>query len=623
MMIAIAHSLAITSYGQEIKVKSFSMQMEPMTVPMQRKDNNGDVLVSAFAVESIRIDKVCEANNMDLSARTNPRQDLNGKNCALIKVYLPIAGVRFQGNVIGEVTYLGSEYWVYISEGTKEFRINSPSANPIHVNFTEWGIEKTVGSNVYEIYCSIKTSGNSGYTQEDFVESMSSRQALIDKRKYNEAIASLEMLMDSIAPFGIEMFTNTVSDRINLCRRHLALKSLQAIATGDPSCERVVIKKDNKYGVVDEVGNIIVYPEYEYIEPYKNDVAWVNKKGKYGAVSKSGAVKIPIEYSSKSIITYDQGKDIPQLMLVSKDDINYGVIDCYDGSVKLPFIYGGNRVGILGENEEAFCLYNNKTKRTVLYDSQNCKEIASLKKDIIYCEPLNYGLGLVMKDQGKSDNSFLYKFGIIDSMGNEVAACEYQISNLPVGSNMDDNLIDIVMVQPTKNDGVDPQTRLFSLKSRDYLNDRHYSHAYRQWRDWIIVSIDDQKNEFFGLVNRYTGEEKINPYKPVCNDYNFIYLDEDEKLLINGYHKKNYIFENEGTMTELPENEVEYLFYGGLAEFRKNRKSGFIDSNGNIVIAPTYDAVEPFKIDYNENIWKAKVELDGATYEIDRNGNRI
>ena len=69
--------IALTPFlaaADEIRIKSFSMQMEPMTVEMQRKDNNGEV-------------------------------------CALVKVIIPTAQATFEGNLIGRSYYKTSEYW--------------------------------------------------------------------------------------------------------------------------------------------------------------------------------------------------------------------------------------------------------------------------------------------------------------------------------------------------------------------------------------------------------------------------------------------------------------------------------------------------------------------------------
>lgn len=97
--------------AQEIKVKSFSMQMEPMTVSMQKKD-------------------------------------LNGFICPLIKVQLPIAGCKFEGNVI-DVRFDVNEYLVYLSPDSKVLGIKCPNYTPLRVNFIDFNIPKLVAKGIY------------------------------------------------------------------------------------------------------------------------------------------------------------------------------------------------------------------------------------------------------------------------------------------------------------------------------------------------------------------------------------------------------------------------------------------------------------------------------------------
>ena len=59
----------------------------------------------------------------DITARTQPRQDINGNDCALIKVQLAASGAEFDGNVVGNVSYNKSEYLVYMSEGSKRLSV--------------------------------------------------------------------------------------------------------------------------------------------------------------------------------------------------------------------------------------------------------------------------------------------------------------------------------------------------------------------------------------------------------------------------------------------------------------------------------------------------------------------
>lgn len=85
--------------AQEIKVRSFSIQMEPMTMPMQRKDINGNI-------------------------------------CALVKVIIPSAQAAFEGNLIGNCDFRTSEYWCYLSPGSKYLKVKYPACEPLMIDFT-------------------------------------------------------------------------------------------------------------------------------------------------------------------------------------------------------------------------------------------------------------------------------------------------------------------------------------------------------------------------------------------------------------------------------------------------------------------------------------------------------
>ena len=55
----------------------------------------------------------------DQTALLNPRKDINGTVCGLVKVQLKELGAEFEGNVMGDVQFTGSEYLVYLPNGTK------------------------------------------------------------------------------------------------------------------------------------------------------------------------------------------------------------------------------------------------------------------------------------------------------------------------------------------------------------------------------------------------------------------------------------------------------------------------------------------------------------------------
>ena len=109
-------------HAQDVQVK-FESKAEPMTVPMQRKDLNGDL-------------------------------------CALVKVLLPQNDVAFEGNVIGKVTFRTNEYWVYMSPNSQYLRIKIPGRYPVLVNFTQYGIEGVESKGIYELLVKIANSSD-------------------------------------------------------------------------------------------------------------------------------------------------------------------------------------------------------------------------------------------------------------------------------------------------------------------------------------------------------------------------------------------------------------------------------------------------------------------------------
>lgn len=100
--------------------------------------------------QEIRVEEVREIAN-DLEARTHPRQDLNGENCALLKIAAPsLEHLVFNGNIIGDTRYNAGVYYVYIPAGTKKIEYLHNDYLPGSIDFKSYGItiEK---STVYSI----------------------------------------------------------------------------------------------------------------------------------------------------------------------------------------------------------------------------------------------------------------------------------------------------------------------------------------------------------------------------------------------------------------------------------------------------------------------------------------
>jgi len=77
------------------------------------------------------------------------RKDLNGVTCALVKVQVVDAIDRVEGNIIGEIDSRGTEKRIYMTQGTKMFRLYPHSHLPVSIVTSEYDIERLEGNRVY------------------------------------------------------------------------------------------------------------------------------------------------------------------------------------------------------------------------------------------------------------------------------------------------------------------------------------------------------------------------------------------------------------------------------------------------------------------------------------------
>jgi hypothetical protein len=95
--------------------------------------------------------KKFEPLDKDQTAVTSPRKDINGNTCGLVKVALKEAGAEFEGNVMGDVQFTGSEYLVYLPNGTKRLGIKHPDYLPTTIVFADYGTKRVASSTTYEL----------------------------------------------------------------------------------------------------------------------------------------------------------------------------------------------------------------------------------------------------------------------------------------------------------------------------------------------------------------------------------------------------------------------------------------------------------------------------------------
>lgn len=108
------------------------------------------MLLSYATAQQLEVKSMSFISN-DLSAEHHERKDINGTPCALVKVVTKGENARFEGNVLGNVTYKSGEYWVYLSTGTTQLRISIPGFLPLHVSFAKHGVNKVMSGKTYQL----------------------------------------------------------------------------------------------------------------------------------------------------------------------------------------------------------------------------------------------------------------------------------------------------------------------------------------------------------------------------------------------------------------------------------------------------------------------------------------
>ena len=111
----------------------------------------------------------------DLTAQTQPRKDLNDRNCALIKVGIGLQGVQFEGGIMGNVENKTGEYWVYMPQGNRQLKVKHTNYAPVMVTFADYGVEKLESNRTYELI--VVTYPQYAITQNVTNQSLDSQQS--------------------------------------------------------------------------------------------------------------------------------------------------------------------------------------------------------------------------------------------------------------------------------------------------------------------------------------------------------------------------------------------------------------------------------------------------------------
>ena len=101
------------------------------------------VFAQKLTVESFKL------AGSDLTAQTQPRKDLNDRNCALVKVQFVGDILNVEGNVIMPLVKRNNETWVYMPQNTRQMKVITKNYLPLMVTFADYDIERLESNRTY------------------------------------------------------------------------------------------------------------------------------------------------------------------------------------------------------------------------------------------------------------------------------------------------------------------------------------------------------------------------------------------------------------------------------------------------------------------------------------------
>ena len=85
----------------------------------------------------------------DLTAQTQPRKDLNNRNCAVVKVQFVGELTNIEGNVIMPLVKRNNEAWVYMPQNTRQMKVITKNYLPLMVTFADYDVERLESNRAY------------------------------------------------------------------------------------------------------------------------------------------------------------------------------------------------------------------------------------------------------------------------------------------------------------------------------------------------------------------------------------------------------------------------------------------------------------------------------------------
>ncbi len=422
----------------------------------------------------------------------------------------------------------------------------------------------------------------------------------------------------------------------------------------------LLCKVNNKYGYLDLKGNEVIITQYDFAYDFENNgLAKVHNKvpgnytNLYGYIDKKGNEIIPVKHeiigsfinglvyvkdpsSNRYGYMEKTGKWILKpvyLEATSFDESGGAWVKTTDN--KYQYINkAGKELGTLNDKGEyrAFGMDGYTVIENTEYPYVVIDKTGKQIKKIDDCD----GIYLFSEGIAGYKSKANSKYGFVDTEGNKIIPNEYDgFAGFSEGIAKVDKKVDgknksgyidakgniilplVYETVGTFRDGwglIKKDSNYFFVDRNGNLKEppRKYNELYDFKSGFSLGVIKAKNNNLatYYYINKQLKEEFSTSFKEsyaIWDDVAVIKRDKEYELM----NKKGEVFKSLGA--------VDYLRFSveGMISVRQNRKWGFVNNRGDIIVTPKYDSCEVFKYGY------AKVKMGNKWGIIDKSGTEI
>lgn len=504
------------------------------------------VCAQRFEVESV------EAALFDMTAAHNPRTDLNGDACALVKFEIASPNAKFQGNVMGDVRYDVGEYWVYAVPGTKELHVLHENLLPLKLYFPDYGIPALEPKTTYVVTLLLPNTQGAPVT-------------IPGKTRYVYPFRD-----ESTGYWGLR---NYMGEEI-LEPRYEEMDYIKRY-------DYFVVVENGKVGIINKMGHELLPCVYD--RPIDNcpDFVASAKDGRWGVVDYSNKTLVPFEY--QEIKSLSCGDDI---LLAYKKDDKWALVAPDGFRLLTPFKYKYVMdLNVLASNGIMTYLNPDSYALVAVLGNDKWGFVDGLGREVIapkYDHDESYGTGdCPTFIDGYAAVKLNGNYGMIDLRGNVVLPFDYWYFEEVLRDSP------AVYYVARKNLGdLSGPDELLSTKGEKLIDKEYYSLA--EFGDSMAVVFDGVYDNFKRGVYDLKAKREI-----FSGDYDEISYLAQNRFMVRKDGKWGCFDRNGKPVFDFRYDEVRQ-FCNGAAEVREGDRWGFVRLDGSVLAKPEYVSVSCF-----------------------------